>query len=147
VTALIGRLKLSGDVGLLHKDDADRLIENIPSDLDIFSFNREFRPLLSRLLPKPVGGLIMTELYIRANIRFAKPKHVKLAGEARRVMQTADPSLDVEDHLRRLDAVLPCPGGAEKRAECLFDTRKWRLEDAKELLIKQFLSGTSGSPV
>src|SRR5262249_34079470 len=42
VTALIGRLKLSGDVGLLYKDDADRLIENIPSDLDIFSFNREY---------------------------------------------------------------------------------------------------------
>jgi GH24 family phage-related lysozyme (muramidase) len=41
-TALIGRLKLSGDVGLLHKEDADRLIENIPSDFDIFSFNREF---------------------------------------------------------------------------------------------------------
>src|SRR5581483_11449956 len=42
LTALIGRLKLSGEVGLLHKEDADRLIENIPSDLDIFSFNREF---------------------------------------------------------------------------------------------------------
>jgi hypothetical protein len=42
VTALIGRLKLSGDVGLLYKEEADRLIENIPSDLDIFSFNREF---------------------------------------------------------------------------------------------------------
>src|SRR5262249_9470327 len=42
VTAWIGRLKLSGDVGLLYKDDADRLIENIPSDLDIFSFNREY---------------------------------------------------------------------------------------------------------
>jgi hypothetical protein len=41
-TALIGRLKLSGDVGLLYKDDADRLIENIPSDLDTFTFNREF---------------------------------------------------------------------------------------------------------
>ncbi|HTM10967.1 MAG TPA: hypothetical protein VL754_21490 [Verrucomicrobiae bacterium] len=40
-TALIGRLKLSGDVGLLYKDDAERLIENIPSDLDIFTFNRE----------------------------------------------------------------------------------------------------------
>src|SRR6185369_13024173 len=36
------RLKLSGDVGLLYKDDADRLIENIPSDLDTFTFNREF---------------------------------------------------------------------------------------------------------
>jgi hypothetical protein len=42
LTALIGRLKLSGDVGLLYKEDADRLIENIPSDLDIFSFNREY---------------------------------------------------------------------------------------------------------
>src|SRR5690242_21564339 len=42
VTALIGRLKLSGDVGLLYKDDADRLIENIPSDLDIFTYNREY---------------------------------------------------------------------------------------------------------
>jgi hypothetical protein len=42
LTGLIGRLKLSGDVGLLYKEDADRLIENIPSDLDIFSFNREF---------------------------------------------------------------------------------------------------------
>jgi hypothetical protein len=41
-TALIGRLKLSGDVGLLYKDDADRLIDNIPSDYDIFNFNREF---------------------------------------------------------------------------------------------------------
>lgn len=42
LAALMGRLKLSGDVGLLHKQDADRLIENIPTDLDIFSFNREF---------------------------------------------------------------------------------------------------------
>ncbi|HEY1268814.1 MAG TPA: hypothetical protein VGH16_16280 [Candidatus Binatia bacterium] len=42
ITALIGRLKLSGDAGLLYKDDTDRLIENIPSDLDIFSFNREY---------------------------------------------------------------------------------------------------------
>jgi hypothetical protein len=42
LTALVGRLKLSGDVGLLYKDDADRLIDNIPSDLDIFSFNREY---------------------------------------------------------------------------------------------------------
>ena len=42
LTALISRLKLSGDVGLLYRNDADRLIENIPSDLDIFSFNREF---------------------------------------------------------------------------------------------------------
>jgi hypothetical protein len=42
LTALIGRLKLSGDVGLLYKEDADRLIDNIPSDLDIFTFNREF---------------------------------------------------------------------------------------------------------
>jgi hypothetical protein len=42
LTALIGRLKLSGDVGLLYKDDADRLIENIPSDLDIFTYNREY---------------------------------------------------------------------------------------------------------
>jgi hypothetical protein len=42
ITALIGRLKLSGDVGLLYKEDAARLIENIPSDYDIFSFNREF---------------------------------------------------------------------------------------------------------
>jgi hypothetical protein len=42
LTALIGRLKLSGDVGLLDKQDAEHLIENIPSDLDIFSFNREF---------------------------------------------------------------------------------------------------------
>ncbi len=42
LTALIGRLKLSGDVGLLYKEDAERLIENIPSDLDIFSFNRAF---------------------------------------------------------------------------------------------------------
>src|SRR5262249_52988067 len=42
LTALIGRLKLSGDVGLLYKDDVDRLIENIPSDLDIFTYNREF---------------------------------------------------------------------------------------------------------
>jgi hypothetical protein len=42
VTALIGRLKLSGDVGLLYKDDADRLIENIPSDLDIFKYNRKY---------------------------------------------------------------------------------------------------------
>ena len=41
-TALIGRLKLSGDVGLLYKEDADRLIENIPSDYDIFTFNREY---------------------------------------------------------------------------------------------------------
>jgi hypothetical protein len=42
LTALIGRLKLSGDVGLLHKGDADRLIENVPSDLDIFTYNREY---------------------------------------------------------------------------------------------------------
>lgn len=42
LTALIGRLKLSGEVGLLHKQDADRLIENIPSDLDIFTYNREY---------------------------------------------------------------------------------------------------------
>ena len=42
ITALVGRLRLSGDVGLLYKEDAERLIENIPSDLDIFSFNREF---------------------------------------------------------------------------------------------------------
>ncbi|HEY1268816.1 MAG TPA: hypothetical protein VGH16_16290 [Candidatus Binatia bacterium] len=42
LSALIGRLKLSGDVGLLHKDDADRLIDNIPSDLDIFKYNREY---------------------------------------------------------------------------------------------------------
>jgi len=42
VTALVGRLKLSGDVGLLHKDDADRLIESIPGDLDIFTYNREY---------------------------------------------------------------------------------------------------------
>jgi len=42
ITALIGRLKLSGDVGLLYKEDADRLIENIPSDLDIFKYNREY---------------------------------------------------------------------------------------------------------
>ncbi|HEY7220796.1 MAG TPA: hypothetical protein VH985_20650 [Candidatus Binatia bacterium] len=40
LSALIGRLKLSGDVGLLHKDDADRLIENIPSDLDIVMFDK-----------------------------------------------------------------------------------------------------------
>jgi hypothetical protein len=42
LTALVGRLKLSGDVGLLYKQDAERLIENIPSDLDTFTFNREF---------------------------------------------------------------------------------------------------------
>jgi hypothetical protein len=36
LTALVGRLKLSGDVGLLYKDDAERLIENIPNDLDVF---------------------------------------------------------------------------------------------------------------
>jgi hypothetical protein len=33
LTALIGRLQLSGHVGLLYKEDADRLIENIPSDV------------------------------------------------------------------------------------------------------------------
>jgi hypothetical protein len=82
----------------------------------------------------------MTELYIRTHIRFEKPKPVKLAGEAKRAMQGVDPSLDVENHIRRLDAVLPCPGGGEKRAECLFDTRKWRLEDAKELLIQNFMT-------
>jgi hypothetical protein len=32
LTALIGRLKISGDVGLLYKEDAERLIKNIPSD-------------------------------------------------------------------------------------------------------------------
>ncbi|GEM_PF-2785834 len=42
LTALVGRLKVSGDVGLLYKEDADRLIENIPSDLDIFTYNREY---------------------------------------------------------------------------------------------------------
>jgi hypothetical protein len=88
----------------------------------------------------------MTELYIRTYIRFENPKQVKLAGEARRVMQGVDPSLNVEEHLRRLDAVLPCPGGEEKRAECLFDTRKWRLEDAKEVLLKEFLAGIGSSP-
>ncbi len=82
----------------------------------------------------------MTELYIPRHIRFEKPKEVRLAGEAKRIMEMTDPSLDVESHLRRLDAVLPCPGGDEKKAECLFDTRKWRLEDAKEILIKNFLT-------
>jgi hypothetical protein len=63
-TALIGRLKLSGDLGLLYKEDADRLIENIPSDYDIFSFNREYaadpgraqRLLPLRRLPKHPAG-------------------------------------------------------------------------------------------
>lgn len=85
----------------------------------------------------------MTDLYIRTHIRFEKPKEVRLAGDAKRVVQAVDPSLDVENHLRRLDAFLPCPDGEEKRAECLFDTRKWRLEDAKELLIQNFLAQLS----
>jgi hypothetical protein len=85
----------------------------------------------------------MTELYIRTHIRFEKPKEVRLAGDAKRVMQAVDPSLDAETHLRRLDAVLPCPGGGEKHTECLFDTRKWRLEDAKEILIHNFLTEMS----
>ena len=82
----------------------------------------------------------MTELYIRTHIRFEKPKEVRLAGQAKRVMQTVDPSLDAENHLRRLDALLPCPNDEERRAECLFDTRKWRLEDAKEVMIQNFLT-------
>lgn len=73
-----------------------------------------------------------------------KPKLVKLAGEARHTDRRS--SLVVEDHLRRLDAVLRCSGRAEKRAECLFDTRKWRIEDAREILIKRFLAGIGGAP-
>src|SRR3954451_178839 len=42
LTALVSRVKLSGDVGLVYKQDADRTIENIPSDFDMFNFNREF---------------------------------------------------------------------------------------------------------
>jgi hypothetical protein len=85
----------------------------------------------------------MTELYIRSHIRFEKPKEVRLAGDAKRVMQAVDSNLDAENHLRRLDAVLLCPDGGEKHTECLFDARKWRLEDAKEILIQNFLTEIS----
>jgi hypothetical protein len=53
LTALIGRLKLSGDVGLLYKEDADRLIENIPSDYDIA--DREYPQRLRHLQLQPRG--------------------------------------------------------------------------------------------
>src|SRR5204863_7288592 len=42
LTALASRIKFSGDLGLLHKEDADRAIENIPSDYDTVMFNREY---------------------------------------------------------------------------------------------------------
>jgi hypothetical protein len=86
----------------------------------------------------------MNELYIRTHVRFEKPKAVRLAGAAL-VRAALDPSLDAKDHLRRLDAVLPLPGGGEKKAECLFDVRKWTLEDAQELMVQNFL-GALGAP-
>src|SRR5690242_1361227 len=77
LTALIGRLKLSGDVGLLYKDDADRLIENIPSDLDIFSFNREFSAD-----PARAQRLLLYGAYpnIQPELREELAKHAEEAG-------------------------------------------------------------------
>jgi hypothetical protein len=80
------------------------------------------------------------EFYIRTQLRFEKPRPVKLAGEARVMMEKADPSLDIEEHLRYLGAILPLPDGSERHGEAIFDTRKWTLDQAKEAIVRQFMS-------
>src|SRR5689334_4935501 len=103
-TALIGRLKLSGDVGLLYKDDAHRLIENIPSDVDIFTYNREFandparaqRLLLYGSYPN-IRPELREQLVKAANDAAAVPQQEEIPSQERQPEQPTDENTQADE--------------------------------------------------
>jgi hypothetical protein len=114
LTALIGRLKLSGDVGLLYKEDADRLIENIPSDLDIFSYNREYAADQAR-----AQRLLLYGAYpnIRPELRGELVKQAEEAGGGSQEDDIANPQDGVKEPQTDAESVAEANTGSPTESE------------------------------